>query len=213
MRKLFAFLCAVALLAALAVPAIAEDTDLTWSERLALREQLSDWNEWQLVEVPEGVWVVGKDIPVGLWAVTCETGPCGYIGWGVSLDESGAYIDHFSLPMDDEIVYNPEVLSHEIEELTTYTFEAVEGHYVVVSGEPLTFTIPNDTVPATTESATEVTQNNGFVSDYVVNVSSGKIHIAGRSCAKSVKESNRRNFHCTVEELEAMGYVRCKRCW
>ncbi len=66
MRKLFAVLCAVALLAALAVPAIAEDIDLSalsWSERLALREQLSDRNEWQPVEVPEGVWVVGKEIP------------------------------------------------------------------------------------------------------------------------------------------------------
>lgn len=230
MRKIFAFLCAVALLAALAVPAIAQDTDLSWSERLALREQLSDWNEWQPVEVPEGVWVVGEDIPAGLWAVTCESGDYGRIAWGVSLNESGTDIDHFSRPADNTTVYSSEFLPYEVDELTTFFFQAVEGHYVVISDAPLTFTIPEFAVPETaipatteaateatteaaTKAATEATQYNGFVSDYVVNISSGKIHIANRSCTNTIKESNRKEFHCTVEELEAMGYEKCGRCW
>ncbi len=218
MRKIFAVLCAIALLATLAVPAIAEDTDLSWSERLALREQLSDWNEWQPVEVPEGVWVVGKEIPAGLWTVTCETGDYGCIAWGVSLDESGTRIDPFSRPADDETIYNSESLPYEIEEFTTCIFEAVEGQYVVISYNPLTFTIPKFMAPKTpasetTEAVTEATQCSGAVSDYVVNISSGKIHIANRSCANSIKESNRREYHCTVEELEAMGYEKCGRCW
>ncbi len=220
MRKLFIVLCAVALLAALAVPAIAEDPDLSWSERLALREQLSDWNEWQPVEVPEGVWVVGKDIPAGLW--TCEAGTYGHIAWGEKLNKSGTDISFFSWPRDDETIYNPEVFLYEEENLTTCIFEAVEGQYVVISENPLTFTIPETaapetTVPATTEAATEATteatQCSGAVSDYVVNISSGKIHIANMNCAASVKESNRREYHCTVEELEAMGYEKCGRCW
>ncbi len=74
-------------------------------------------------------------------------------------------------------------------------------------------TAPETTVPATTEAVTETTQYKEFVSDYVVNVSSKKIHIANRSCANLVKESNRREYHCTVEELEAMGYEKCGRCW
>ncbi len=158
--------------------------------------------------------------------MTCETGDYGRIAWGVSLDESGTRIDPFSRPADNETIYNSESFPYEIEEFTACIFEAVEGQYVVISYSPLTFTIPKfmppkTPAPATTEAATETTteattettQRSGAVSDYVVNISSGKIHIANRSCANSVKESNRREYHCTVEELEAMGYEKCGRCW
>ncbi len=73
--------------------------------------------------------------------------------------------------------------------------------------------VSETTVPTTTETVTEATQYNGFISDYVVNISSGKIHKANRSCTNTIKESNRREYHCTVEELEAMGYEKCGRCW
>ncbi len=147
MRKIFAVLCAIALLAALAVPVVAEGIDLSalsWDELLELREQLNlemcSRDEWQSVEVPQGVWVVGEDIPAGKWTVTCETGSYGRIAWGVSLDKSGTDIDFFSQPMDSESIYNPEGRLYEEGRLTTYTFEAIEGHYVVISSSSLTFT-------------------------------------------------------------------------
>lgn len=146
MRKIFAALCAIALLAVLAVPVIAEGIDLSalsWDELLALREQLNlelfSREEWQSVEVPQGVWVVGEDIPAGKWTVTCETGSFGQIAWGTTLNESGTNIDFFKPPMDSESVYNPEGSLYEEGKLTTYTFEAVEGYYVVISSSSLTF--------------------------------------------------------------------------
>lgn len=54
----------------------AADVDLTglsFDELVALRDQLNlaIWNsqEWQEVTVPEGIWIVGQDIPAGHWSI------------------------------------------------------------------------------------------------------------------------------------------------
>ena len=57
--------------------AYASDIDLsgmTYDELVALKEKinLAMWNcqEWQEVEVPAGVWKIGRDIPEGHWTIT-----------------------------------------------------------------------------------------------------------------------------------------------
>lgn len=71
--KRFLILATVLILAA--APALA-DLDLSgmsFDELVALREQLNlaIWNckEWQEVTVPEGIWIVGEDIPAGHWSI------------------------------------------------------------------------------------------------------------------------------------------------
>lgn len=101
-------------------------------------------------------------------------------------------------------------------QIAAETTETTIPETTIPESTALETTIPETTVPATTEvvtKATEATEYKGFEADYVVNISSGKIHWAGRSCANTIKDSNRREYHCTVEELEAMGYEKCGRCW
>ena len=74
MKKLIAFLMIIALLLPAAVMADLPDiSSLSYDELVSLRDQLNIaiWNsaDWQEVEVPEGIWTVGKDIPAGHWTV------------------------------------------------------------------------------------------------------------------------------------------------
>jgi len=71
------FLCLLFLVVFLPVLSLADLPDissLTYDELVQLKDQinLAMWNseEWQEVAVPEGVWIVGEDIPIGHWSMT-----------------------------------------------------------------------------------------------------------------------------------------------
>lgn len=58
-------------------PAFSENIDisgLSFSELVVLKDRinLALWNsdEWQEVEVPAGVWIIGEDIPSGHWTIS-----------------------------------------------------------------------------------------------------------------------------------------------
>lgn len=74
MKRFLSVLAALAFLAAGSAAADPVDlSGLSFEQLVALREQLNlaIWNslEWQEVTVPEGLWVVGKDIPAGHWSI------------------------------------------------------------------------------------------------------------------------------------------------
>lgn len=48
--------------------------------------------------------------------------------------------------------------------------------------------------------------------DYVLNANTMKFHSPTCSSVKDIKESNRRDFTGTRDEVIAMGYVPCKKC-
>ena len=66
---------------------------LSFDELVQLRDQLNlaIWNsqEWQEVEVPAGVWEVGKDIPAGHWTITIVDNTTGNVCYTDRLDEFG----------------------------------------------------------------------------------------------------------------------------
>lgn len=72
-------LLSVVLLLCLLIPAaIAEDMDLSqlsFNELASLRDrcqmEMMSRSEWKEVQVPQGVWKVGKDIPAGDWIIKC----------------------------------------------------------------------------------------------------------------------------------------------
>lgn len=75
MKRILAAVICLLMLAALPVIGCA-DVDLsgmTYDELVALKDKinLAIWNsdEWQEVEVPQGVWEVGADIPAGKWTI------------------------------------------------------------------------------------------------------------------------------------------------
>lgn len=146
MRKITAMLLVLLVIGSMSVQVFAETFDLSgfsWEQLLELKaaiskEQLSR-DEWEEVTVPEGVWVVGEDIPAGTWTVRCKSGYLGTIVWGDKLDESGhdiAYGKH----RDSASVHNPDHDWVEDDDLQEYTFEAVDGLYIVIKYGPLVFT-------------------------------------------------------------------------
>ena len=48
--------------------------------------------------------------------------------------------------------------------------------------------------------------------DYVLNTNSRKFHYPDCSSAAKIKDSNRKDFHGTREEVIQMGYEPCKNC-
>ena len=71
------FISVLLLLCLLNVQAIAEIdlSGLTFDELVELRQkcqlEMMSRSEWKEVQVPQGVWEVGKDIPAGDWIIKC----------------------------------------------------------------------------------------------------------------------------------------------
>ena len=143
MKKLICALLAVVLVGCLMLPACAESIDLsslTWEELLELKaaitmEQLSR-DEWEEVEVPQGVYKVGEDIPAGKWTITCKTGYYCRFSFGEKLDDDGHSVN-WNGTYDIAYIYPS---SAKDGEMTQYTFEAKYGFYIVIDDAPATFT-------------------------------------------------------------------------
>ena len=94
MKKLIALLLILALaLPALALADLPDISGLSFDELVQLREQVNiaimQQKEFQNVEVPAGVYEIGKDIPAGHWTIT--PAPNSYVAfwYGDKLNDSG----------------------------------------------------------------------------------------------------------------------------
>lgn len=119
-------------------------TGMTYDELVALKDQinLAIWasEEWQEVEVPQGIWVVGEDIPVGRWTIRAADGITVYIKWGDTLDASGADISYSHNLYIDEFLYSTTYKNYEKGDSTEVTWELKEGQYILVDDGIVTFT-------------------------------------------------------------------------
>lgn len=93
MKRIITLLLALILCPSFALAQV-DLSGMTYDELVALKDQinLAIWNsaEWQEVEVPYGVWTVGKDIPAGKWEIkVSENAVEAFIKWGDVLDETG----------------------------------------------------------------------------------------------------------------------------
>lgn len=143
MKRIFAAALALILVLVLA-PACYADVDLsgmTFDELVDLKDQinLAIWNsaEWQEVEVPQGVWTVGEDIPAGKWTIRCNSGYYTGINIGTALNESGTGL---SFPYKAAaMVYNPGYRLYSDGNMTEWTVELKTGDYVRVDDAPAIF--------------------------------------------------------------------------
>lgn len=143
MKKLVCVLLTMALMICLVLPVCAEDIDLsalTWEELLDLKakitmEQLTR-DEWEEVEVPQGVYKVGEDIPAGKWTIRCKTGYSCYFQFGETLRDDGHSVS-WSDTHDLVYIYKN---AGDDGKLVEYTFDAVDGYYIVIDDAPATFT-------------------------------------------------------------------------
>ena len=130
----------VLVLLCMACVASAEAPDLSgmsFEELVALKEQinLAIWNseEWQEVEVPQGVWVVGEDIPAGKWTIKAADGITASIKWGDRLDESGASLSYSGKLYESEYLKSVTYRYYEKGDSAEVTWDLKEGQYFIVS--------------------------------------------------------------------------------
>ena len=143
MKKFTCILLLVALMGCIVLPACAEEIDLTtltWEELLELKsaitlEQLTR-DEWEEVEVPQGVYKVGEDIPAGKWTITCKTGYSCMFSFGDTLRDDGHSVSWSGI-YDIAYIYRS---SGKDGDMTEYTFEAKDGYYIIIEDSPATFT-------------------------------------------------------------------------
>ena len=137
------------LILALFIPvAFAESINLdglSYSELVNLKDRinLAIWesDEWQEVTVPQGVWIVGEDIPAGHWTVKCASEwRSTWIKWGEYLDPNGEEIAFKGLYGDKHYVYNPDHKYFEVDDgVTEYSFKVSDGQYIVIEEAPAVF--------------------------------------------------------------------------
>lgn len=143
MKKLIASVCALVLTLAMAVPAAALDIDLSglsWQELIDLRaaimkEQLSR-DEWQEVEVPQGLWKVGEDIPAGKWTIRCTMGRSTHIYVGDKLEKNNTAVD---LTGSTAGVWKFVYRETEAGEMHEFSIDLIEGTYVQIDHCSATF--------------------------------------------------------------------------
>ena len=98
MKKLITICITFALVLAL-IPAAFADwdlSDLTFDDLIALRAQVQlemmSRGEWEEVEVPQGVYKVGEDIPDGSWTIKCGGQNYTSVSVGDKLKENGVLL-------------------------------------------------------------------------------------------------------------------------
>lgn len=151
MKKLCCLILFTVMLFA-SVSALAEIdlTGMTYDELIALKDKinLAIWNskEWQEVTVPQGEWIVGKDIPAGTWRVTAlddeDSNFCS-IEWGF-LDKNNDIDITSSNGGGYATLHNPKFRFYEEGDLTEKEIELKDGMVFKVddSFKPAVFTTP-----------------------------------------------------------------------
>ena len=150
MKKILAVVLAVAALMALPLLASAEEkakidlSGMSYDELVALKDQinLAIWksDEWQEVEVPQGVWKVGEDIPAGHWTIKPMEGLKTDITVGTELKDGGTEVKITSKTIFESI-YSPSFWVYtENQDVTEWTIEIEDGMYIEVSSGTAIFT-------------------------------------------------------------------------
>lgn len=142
MKKLISLLCVFVLVLALAPAAFAVDLNgMSYDELVALKDQinLAIWNsaEWQEVEVPQGVWEVGADIPAGKWTIKALPEADTYLKVGTSLQDGGTSVNFKKTQRIKDAGYRDYDPNSDI---TSWTYDFKNGEYVQIDYGPAVFT-------------------------------------------------------------------------
>ncbi len=143
MKRFFAL--ALALMIALSVaPSCFAEYDLsgmTYNDLVALKDQINIaiWNsdQWQEVEVPQGVWLVGEDIPVGKWTILPKPFASTNIRIGNETKDGGTNVNSKisqTIKDKDYQYFNAD------SDITSWTIELEDGQYLKVDSGSAIFT-------------------------------------------------------------------------
>lgn len=121
------------------------DVDLSgmsYEELVALKDQinLAIWNsdEWEEVLVPQGVWHVGEDIPVGHWTISAADGVYATVKVGTGLTSAGK-LDRTDIAY--ETIKSPTRSTYkENEDKSSIDLNLPDGAYVSIEDGSVIFT-------------------------------------------------------------------------
>lgn len=132
------FVCALLCVLSLFPFCASAEVDLqgmTYEELVALKDQinLAMWqcDEWQEVEVPSGVWVVGQDIPAGKWTIKPQDKSWVSVNWGSKLNEAKTDIGHGGEVYEGETLTAPNFSGYNSGR-PEVSWELQDGQYIVV---------------------------------------------------------------------------------
>lgn len=146
MKRILALILTMVALAAIPLSAHAEEkkidlSGLTYNELVELKDQINlamwECDEWQEVEVPQGVWKVGEDIPAGKWTIKETDGNEGFVYVGSKLMEGGARVDWSEF---SRIVSEKHKKFDASKHVSEWTIELKDGQYVQVDSATVVFT-------------------------------------------------------------------------
>lgn len=138
MKKLVILVVSLILVssAALATTAAFDFSGLSLAQLVEVQQQLNlaMWatDEWQEVEVPAGVYEIGKDIPAGHWTLSPKSGRYVIVRWGTALDSSKTDLDGYESRLAQEGLDGDDVAN--------VSWELTDGTYLVVESGSVIFT-------------------------------------------------------------------------
>ena len=145
MKRILSLLIGLLLLTGTATAATVDLSGMSYDELVALKDQinLAMWNsqEWQEVTVPQGVWLVGADIPAGHWTIKAKA-KWTYINIGTALDATKKDIDIWESDLYyTGVVVNPEYKQYEAgSDKPEIDIELQNGTYVIIDSGDAVFT-------------------------------------------------------------------------
>lgn len=143
MKRTICIVLAFVLVLAFA-PAAFADVDLsglTFDDLVALKDQINramwDSADWQEVDVPQGIWEVGRQIPPGKWTIRCNTDGFSQIAVGDGLRDNGTKVTF--PPKASTTVYDPDAKTYSVGDSTEWTVDLHEGEYVEITWSSVIF--------------------------------------------------------------------------
>ena len=152
MKKFYAFFLAILILLTIPVVSFAktekdkEDkeeidlSELSFDELVELKDRINmaiwESEEWQEVEVPQGVWEVGEDIPAGKWTIRALDEGTTSISVGKELKNGGTDVKVISFQQ----VRSPLHRSYKDgKDVPEWTIELEEGQFVQIQSGTAVF--------------------------------------------------------------------------
>ncbi len=143
MKKIIALVLVLLSLASVSFAEL-DLSGMTYDELVALKDQinLAIWNsnEWQEVEVPQGVYVIGEDIPAGKWTIKAADQVDASVYWGDAINDAGTAITFDGDLYEYESLYSVNHRYYEKGDTVEVTWDLKEGQYFIVEDGIALFT-------------------------------------------------------------------------
>lgn len=146
MKKFVLSIISAIVLVLFAFPAFAIDIDLSglsYDELVSLRERVNikilDNENWDEVEVPQGVYQIWPHIPSGHYTIFPKDGLCTSIGVGTTLNSTQSGLD-YTKHTEGFALYSKSYSAYQDGDMTSGDIDLRSGMYIEISNGPAIFT-------------------------------------------------------------------------